>query len=167
MEKIKSRYHGWWVVFCVFTIALYGWGFGFYGLALYLVALNKAWGWTPAEISSAITFYYIAGAFMVMQVGDLIQKRGARPVVLVGSALMALGVAGLTVAHELWQLYAAVAIMIPGWAAMGGGAINTIVAQWFNRRRGWAASLALNGATCAGLIFAPAAPAASTGRCVM
>ena len=156
MEKIKSRYHGWWVVFCAFTIALYGWGFGFYGFALYLVALNKAWGWSPAEISSAITFYYIAGAFMVMQVGDLIQKRGARPVVLAGSALMALGVAGLTLAHELWQLYAAVATMIPGWAAMGGGAINTIVAQWFNRRRGWAASLALNGATCAGLIFTPA-----------
>ena len=156
MEKIKSPYHGWWVVFCAFTIALYGWGFGFYGFALYLVALNKAWGWSPAEISSAITFYYIAGAFMVMQVGDLIQKRGARPVVLAGSALMALGVAGLTLAHELWQLYAAVATMIPGWAAMGGGAINTIVAQWFNRRRGWAASLALNGATCAGLIFTPA-----------
>jgi MFS family permease len=156
MEKIKSRYHGWWVVFCAFAIALYGWGFGFYGLALYLVALNKTWGWTPAQISSAITFYYIAGAFLVMQVGDLIQKRGARPVVLAGSVLMALGVFGLTLANELWQLYAAVAVMIPGWAAMGGGAINTIVAQWFNRRRGLAASLALNGATCAGLLFAPA-----------
>ena len=156
MEKINSRYHGWWVVFCAFTIALYGWGFGFYGLALYLVALNKQWGWTPAQISSAITFYYIAGAFLVMQVGDTIQRRGARRVVLGGSALMALGVAGLTVAHELWHLYVAVAVMIPGWAAMGGGAINTIVAQWFNRRRGWAVSLSLNGATCAGLIFAPA-----------
>jgi MFS family permease len=151
-----ARYHGWWVVLCAFVIALYGWGFGFYGLALYLVALNKDWGWTPAQISSAITFYYIVGAFLVMQVGDLIQKRGARTVVLIGSGLMALGVLGLTLAHELWQLYAAVAVMIPGWAAMGGGAINTIIAQWFNRRRGWAASLALNGATCAGLIFAPA-----------
>ena len=39
---------------------------------------------------------------------------------------------------------------------MGGGSINTIIAQWFNRRRGLAASLALNGATCGGLLFAPA-----------
>jgi predicted MFS family arabinose efflux permease len=46
--------------------------------------------------------------------------------------------------------------MIPGWAAMGGGSINTLIAQWFNRRRGLAASLALNGATCGGLLFAPA-----------
>ena len=35
-------------------------------------------------ISSAITFYYVAGAFLVMQVGDVILKRGARLVVLVG-----------------------------------------------------------------------------------
>ncbi len=149
-------YHGWWVVVCTFTIALYGWGFGFYGLGLYLVSLHKAWNWSPAEISAAITFYYVAGAFLVMQVGDLIQKRGARPVVLIGSGLMVLGVLGLTQIHALWQLYIAVAVMIPGWAAMGGGAINTIIAQWFNRRRGLAASLALNGATCAGLLFAPA-----------
>jgi MFS family permease len=159
IKKEKSggrRYHGWWVVVCCFTIAFYGWGFGFYGLALYLVALHKAWSWSPAQISSAISFYYIVGAFLVMQVGDLIQKRGARPVVLAGTGMMALGVAGLAMVREPWQLYVAFAVMVPGWAAMGGGAINTIVAQWFNRRRGWAASLALNGATCAGLIFAPA-----------
>jgi len=152
----NKRFHGWWIVFCCFTIAVYGWGFGFYGFALYLVSLQKARGWTPATISSAITFYYVCGAFLVMQVGDVIQKRGARPVVLIGSGLMGLGVLGLTVLHELWQLYLTVLVMIPGWAAMGGGAINTIIAQWFTRRRGLAASLALNGATCAGLIFAPA-----------
>lgn len=152
----RKRFHGWWVVFCTFVVALYGWGLGFYGLSLYLVALHKTHGWSPATISSAITFYYIAGAFLVMQVGDVIQKRGARPVVMTGAALMGLGVLGLTVIERPWQLYLAVAVMIPGWAAMGGGAINTIIAQWFNRRRGLAASLALNGATCGGLIFAPA-----------
>jgi MFS family permease len=143
-------------VVCCFTIALYGWGFGFYGLALYLVALHKAWAWSPAQISSAITFYYIAGAFLVMQVGDAIQKRGARVVVLGGVGLMGLGVLGLTLIDRPWQLYLAFLVMIPGWAAMGGAAINTIIAQWFNRRRGLAASLALNGATCGGLLFAPA-----------
>ena len=59
------------MVFCAFVIALYGWGLGFYGLSLYLVALHKAHGWSPATISSAITFYYVAGAFLVMQVGDV------------------------------------------------------------------------------------------------
>jgi len=152
----RPRYHGWWVVFCCFTIALYGWGLGFYGLSLYLVALSKAHGWSPATISAAITFYYIAGAFLVMQVGDTIEKRGARIVVLAGVGLMGLGVLGLTVLRQPWHLYLAFLVMIPGWIAMGGGSINTIIAQWFDRRRGLAASLALNGASCGGLIFAPA-----------
>ncbi|MCW5732641.1 MAG: MFS transporter [Enhydrobacter sp.] len=152
----NRHYHGWWVVFCTFVIALYGWGLGFYGLSLYLVALEKAHGWSPATISSAISFYYVAGAFLVMQVGDVIQKRGARVVVMAGAGLMGAGVLCLTVIDRPWQLYLAFMLMIPGWAAMGGGSINTIIAQWFNRRRGLAASLALNGATCGGLLFAPA-----------
>ena len=155
-EMPRGLYHGWWVVFCTFVIALYGWGLGFYGLSLYLVALTNSQGWSPAAISAGITFYYIAGAFLVMQVGDAIQKNGARAIVLAGVGLMGLGVLGLTVVDRPWQLYLAFLVMTPGWAAMGGAAINTIIAQWFNRRRGLAASLALNGATCGGLLFAPA-----------
>ena len=153
---MSRRYHGWWVVLCAFVIALYGWGFGFYGLSLYLVALHDKLGWTPATISTGITFYYVLGAFVVMQVGDAIERVGARPIVLGGMVLMAAGVAALTFLHEPWQLYLAFLLMIPGWGAMGGGAINTIVAQWFDRRRGMAASLALSGATCGGLLFTPA-----------
>ena len=73
-EMQRVRYHGWWVVFCAFTIALYGWGFGFYGLSLYLVALRKIHGWSPALISTGVTFYYVLGAFAVMQVGDVGQR---------------------------------------------------------------------------------------------
>src|SRR5690349_4956783 len=105
MEKNKSPYHGWWVVFCCFVIALYGWGFGFYGLSLYLVALQKAHGWSPATISAVVTFYYIAGSFLVMQVGDLIQKRGGRPVVVVGAALMSLGVCAITLVADPWRVF--------------------------------------------------------------
>jgi len=156
MQNKSRHYHGWWVVFCCFAIALYGWGFGFYGLSLYLVALQKLHGWSPATISAVVTFYYVAGSFLVMQVGDLIQRRGGRVVVMTGALLMCAGVSAVTLVREPWQLYLAFAIMVPGWAAMGGAAINTLVAQWFDRRRGLAASLALNGATCAGLLFAPA-----------
>jgi hypothetical protein len=73
----REVYHGWWVVLCAFIIALYGWGFGFYGLSLYLVALHKTRGWSPATISSAIAFYYLAGALLVMQ-GATRSRREAR-----------------------------------------------------------------------------------------
>src|SRR5678816_2911266 len=99
-RKVSTAYHGWWVVLCTFVVALYGWGLGFYGLSLYLVALHKTHGWSPATISSAITFYYVIGAFLVMQVGDVILKRGARLVVTVGASSMGLGVLALTVIDQ-------------------------------------------------------------------
>jgi MFS family permease len=46
-------------------------------------------------------------------------------------------------------------VMSFGWAAMSGAAINIIVAPWFDRRRGLAISLALNGASAGGIVFAP------------
>ena len=58
----RPRFHGWWVVSCCFLIALYGWGLGFYGLSLYLVALTKIHAWTPATVSAAITFSITSSA---------------------------------------------------------------------------------------------------------
>jgi predicted MFS family arabinose efflux permease len=42
-----------------------------------------------------------------------------------------------------------------GWATMSGAAVNIIVAPWFDRRRGFAVSLAMNGASAGGLVMAP------------
>lgn len=42
-----------------------------------------------------------------------------------------------------------------GWAAMSGVMVNALIAPWFDRRMGFAISLALNGASCGGVIVAP------------
>jgi MFS family permease len=46
-------------------------------------------------------------------------------------------------------------LMSLGWATMSGAAVNIIVAPWFDHRRGFAASMALNGASAGGLVMAP------------
>ena len=100
MAPKSVRYHGWWVVFCCFVIALYGWGFGFYGLSLYLVALQKLHGWSPATISTVVTFYYVAGAFLVMQVSFLLLPLALYPLLrpagpAAAAAMVALVVVGM------------------------------------------------------------------------
>src|SRR5687768_17572376 len=52
-------------------------------------------------------------------------------------------------------MYAAFLVMSVGWASMSGAAINIIIAPWFERRRGLAVSLALNGASCGGVCVVP------------
>ena len=68
---------------------------------------------------------------------------------------MAAAVAALPLAREVWHVHAIFAFMSIGWASMSGAAINIIVAPWFDRRRGFAVSLALNGASAGGLVMAP------------
>jgi hypothetical protein len=54
---VPRLYHGWLVVGAAFVVAVFGWGLGFYGPGIYLVALQGRFGWSAATISSAITTY--------------------------------------------------------------------------------------------------------------
>jgi MFS family permease len=148
-------YHGWLVVAAAFVIALLGFGVGFYGPGIYLVALERCHVWSAAAISWAITLYYVVSAALVFFGGGIFERFGARRVVAAGAIAMAGGVVFLAIADRPWQVYAAFAAMSPGWAAMSGAAINIIVAPWFDRRRGFAVSLALNGASAGGIVVAP------------
>lgn len=148
-------FHGWKVVAAAFVVALFGWGLGFYGPGIYLAALTDTHGWDIAAIASAITFYYVVGATVTIFAGDLFERFGPRVMVTAGAATMAAGVTGLAAASLPWMVFAAFLIMGFGWACLGGAAINLIVAPWFERKRGLAISLALNGASCGGVVIAP------------
>jgi MFS family permease len=149
-------YHGWLVVGAAFLVALYGWGIGFYGPGIYLVELRERLGLSTAEISFAVTQYYLLGATLILFAGTAFERCGVRPVVITGAVALAAGAMGLAFVSRRWQVHAAFAVMSIGWAAMSGAAINIIVAPWFERRRGLAVSFALNGASAGGIFVAPA-----------
>ena len=133
------------VLAAAFLVALFGFGLGFYGPGIYLVALKARHGWSIAELSSIITTYYVLGAsFLFCGVGSLFELYGARKVLIVGIVALGIGLVFLTWIARLWQAYMAFALMSVGWATMSGAAINIVVAPWFERRRGLALSWALN-----------------------
>ncbi len=154
---MSARYfHGWNVVGATFVMALFSFGLGFYGLAVYVATLQRLHGWSASAVSAPVTTYYIAGALVTMAIGHLYERFGPRLVVVSGSLAMAGGVAALGCVTQAWQLYPAFLVMSMGWGAMSGAAINIILAPWFHRRRGLAVSIAFNGATLGGVIVAPA-----------
>jgi len=152
----RKIYWGWLVVAAAFLVAIFGFGLGFYGPGIYLVALKARHGWATGELSSAITMYYVFGAgLLFFVVGPLFDRWGARIVITIGTVAMACGVVALTLLTRPWQIYAAFGVMSLGWATMSGAAINIIVAPWFDRRRGLALSWAMNGASAGGVVIAP------------
>jgi predicted MFS family arabinose efflux permease len=146
---------GWWVVGCAFLLALWGWGLGFYGLAVYLVSLRAARPWSTADISTAFTAYYFMGAVLTIFSGDVFRRVGPRVAVTGAALAMAAAVAALPVVTTLGQLYLAMAAMAVAWSGMSLAAVNILVAPWFVERRGAALSLALTGASCGGVLVAP------------
>ena len=136
-SKSSRTYPGWRVVAVCFVMALFGWGFGFYGHAIYLAELQRLHGWPASLIAGASTVYYLCGALLVAFVADAIARFGPKLFVLGGIACMALAAGLLTVVTEIWQLYGAYLLMSFGWAAMGLGSITNIVGLWFRDRAGW------------------------------
>ena len=151
----RSIFFGWYVVIACFFIAMYAWGFGFYGHGIYLTQLHERHGWSAAMISTATTMYYLASAALLPFLGAALLRIGVQRTVLIGALAMAAGVVSLSIINAPWHLFAAYLLMACGFATMGSAAIPLLIAPWFIRRRGWAVSLAFNGASAGGMVVAP------------
>ena len=149
-------YRGWWVVACAFLVAVFGWGFGFYGIGVFLAELVERRGWSTASVASAVTVLYLVGAALIAMIASVFERFGPRVIVLAGMTAMGTAAIALTRVTQPWQLYLVFPLMAAGWAAMSGAALNLIVAPWFERRRGLAISLAFNGAAVGGVVLVPA-----------
>jgi MFS family permease len=146
---------GWSVVLACFCAATFAWGFGFYGQSVYFADLHAMRGWPASLIASATTVYYLAGAVLLTRVHRAIELLGSRLLLASGSVILGAGAIGLSRVQAPWQLYLCDLVMAVGWAATTTTAIATTLAQWFDRRRGLALSLALNGASAGGFTVAP------------
>jgi MFS family permease len=156
-RRMGARYfYGWNVVAATFVMALFSFGLGFYGLTVYVAALQRLHGWSASTVSAPVTVYYLAGALLTAAIGGFYERLGPRVVVSGGSIAMVAGVAGLGIVSQPWHLYPVFLVMSVGWGAMSGAAINIILAPWWQRRRGLAVSIAFNGATLGGVIVTPA-----------
>jgi Major Facilitator Superfamily len=149
------RFYGWRVVGAAFVLAIFGWGFGFYGPPVYLQAVREARGWSLSLVSTAVTAHFLIGAMVVANLPRLYGRLGMPTITKAGALSLTIGVAGWAIAREPWQLFAAALLSGAGWAAMGAAAVNAIVSPWFVRARPAALALAYNGASIGGVIFSP------------
>jgi cyanate permease len=154
-DETSIRYEGWPVVAVCFLVATFAWGAGFYGQGIYLAELHRLHGWPASLISTATTCYYLFSAVLVAFVSEAVRKLGPRRMMIAGILSMAAGTVLVGQITTPVQLYGAYALIAAGWAGTSLAAINNTLGLWFDRRRGLAISLALNGASCGGVIGVP------------
>lgn len=155
IDESSLRYQGWRIVAVCFLLATFGWGLGFYGQSVYVAELQRAHGWPTSLISSGTTFFYLFGALLVVFVGEAVRKLGPRICLIAGTFAMSAAAVAIGAVREPWQLYLADAVLAFGWAGTSLAMITNTLSLWFDRKRGMAISLSLNGASFGGIAGVP------------
>jgi MFS family permease len=147
VEKLSRTFYGWWMVLS----AAVGLFFSYspivtFSFGVLLNPLSREFGWSRTEISLAYSLSMLAFAASQPWVGRVLDRRGARPVILLGA-----GVYGFCLGSLVWltpslvHLYAVYAAMGIAGAGTCSMAQFKALTRWFDRRRGVAIGLALSG----------------------
>ena len=153
--ETSARYEGWRIVAVCFLVATFGWGLGFYGQTVYRAELHRLHGWPASLISSATTFFYLFGAVIVAFVSEAMRAFGPRNCLVAGVVAMAAAAVMIGQVTAPWELYIANVLLAFGWAGTSLAVITNTLGLWFDKKRGMAISLALNGASFGGIVGVP------------
>lgn len=153
----KKVFYGWWIVLAGTTIFIVSSGIGFYCHGVFLDPLRMEHGWSKSAISSAVSLYFFTTGVMGIIIGRQIDRLGPRPILILGSITVGLSLWLLGHVTELWHLYVVYFIMAVGWSGTSLIPVNTLITNWFIRKRGLAMSLTMTGLSIGGIIIVPLA----------
>jgi MFS family permease len=157
LSTSESRpYYGWWIVAGLFVVLMVSSGFGFYNLSVYMSVLAGARGFAIAEVSVAISLFFVVGGIAGMGVARLIDRYDVRWVMVAGALLggAALGLTGY--ARSLWEIYLLFILFGIGNSAVSIITATTLVTRWFpGRDRSVALSVASTGLSAGGIVLTP------------
>lgn len=150
-----KTFYGWWIVFAGTAVLFVSSGIGFYCHGVILDPLRAQYGWSKGTISLAVTMYFFVAGMMGMVIGPKVDKYGPKPLLMLGAVTFGLGLVLLGHIRDLWHLYAVYLLMSIGWSGTSLVSINTLIANWFIRRRGLAMGLTMTGMSVGGMILVP------------
>lgn len=148
-------FYGWYIVAGCNAIALVTWGVAIFNNGIFIAYFVDQRGWSPAALSIGPTLFQITAGLAGILVGRAVDRRGPRSVFLVGGGVVAIGIASLGFATEVWHTYLAFTVLGAGFACLHTVTLGKLVARWFVRSRTRAMTIATFGASIGGMILAP------------
>ena len=104
---------------------------------LFLIPISTEFDWSRAAVSFVLFIIAVAGAISYPIVGRLIDRYGARPVILTGNVLFAASVASVSLVEaSRFQFYTAYALIGISAAIPSSVMFTKVIAGWFDQRRG-------------------------------
>jgi OFA family oxalate/formate antiporter-like MFS transporter len=111
-----------------------------YGWTLFVLPIQEKFGWPRSAIQVAFTIFVLVETWLVPVEGWLVDRYGARVVIMIGGVFAGAAWAINSTAHSLGAFYFAAVIGGIGAGAVYGTCIGSAV-KWFPDRRGLATGL--------------------------
>jgi MFS family permease len=128
-----------------------------FSLPVFLRPMSEDTGWSVTGISTAMTIGFLAMAVASMAWGNLSDRFGPRPVVLIGSAVLAASLALASRAGSLPEFQLLFGLLVGAATAAIFAPMMACVTGWFDTRRALAVSLVSAGMGMAPMTIAPLA----------
>jgi MFS family permease len=151
----RNIHYGWVMVGVTFLTALITAG-AVGAPGVFIVPLQREFGWSTAEISSALSIRFVLFGLMAPFAAALMNRYGLRNVALAALLVVASALVASLAMTKVWHLLLLWGVVIgfgTGMTALVLGA--TVAARWFNARRGLVVGM-LTASTATGqLVFLP------------
>jgi MFS family permease len=130
----------------------------YYSYGVFLPTICNEYDWSRALVGGALSVALLALGLPSPLIGASIARFGPRASIVFGNILLVLGLAGMSIATEVWQLYLFYGIL--GGLGAGFGlymASTAVVNNWFIRKRSMAMGLLISSGGLGGFAFPPLA----------
>ena len=135
IQKVNGFY-GWIALGGAALVFFSSSGAFYYSYGVFLPTICNTFGWSRTLVGGALTVALLAFGLPSPLIGASITRFGPRANIVFGNLLSVLGLAGMSIATEAWQLYLFYGIL--GGLGAGFGlymASTAVVNNWFIRKR--------------------------------
>ena len=151
-----SIFPGWWQVVVAMLIQAASAAAVFTAYSIIAVPLQETFGSSRAGVMMAITVTIFMIGVMNPLMGTAMDRYSLRSLFLIGAASLVMGFFALSFTATLTQAVVVYAVfMATGMVLLGPLAASTLLARWFDRRRGFVMGIAASGTALGGLVLPP------------
>lgn len=146
-------FYGWWVILAAFLNLFLTVGIVYYGLPVFYVSLVESLHFSRQQVTFGIFLgFALVAPFFGLVAGALIDRIGARRVILVGIGLSGASLVLLGGIHSLSQYYLLCIAEVVGYVLAGPIPNQVLIANWFRVKRGRAMGYAYLGLGLGGAV---------------